>query len=54
MTIYQPGGFLGGEATTTTEKLGGFSGGVAFQIGFRFDTTRPFNDPPVRRPVPRT
>jgi hypothetical protein len=51
VTVYQPGGFLGGQATTTTQQLGGFAGGVAFQIGFRFDTTRPFLDP-VHRLVP--
>jgi hypothetical protein len=49
MVVHQDGGFLGGEPTDTPQQLGGFAGGVALQIGFRFDTTRPFYaDPPPR------
>ena len=53
VVLYQPGGFLGGEPTTTTQHLGGFSGGVALQIGFRLHTTAPLHGP-VQRMVPKT
>lgn len=44
-----------GNATQTTYQVGGFATGAALQIGIRFDTTRPFNDPMPRRiPIPKT
>jgi hypothetical protein len=30
-----------GPATSTTQEVGGFAAGIVFQVGFRFDTTRP-------------
>jgi len=43
-----------GEATQTAYQVGGFATGAALQIGIRFDTTRPFNDPARRIPIPKT
>ena len=37
---YREDNFLGGDPTITTKQLGGFSAGLALQIGFRFDTGR--------------
>jgi len=47
-------GWLGGDATDTAYRVGGFATGAALQIGIRFDTTRPFNDPARRIPIPKT
>ena len=46
-------GWLGGPATDTTHQVGGLAGGIALQFGFRFDTTRPFDDPARRIPIPK-
>ena len=54
MTVREDGGFFGSEPTATTQQVGGFAGGVALQIGFRFDTTRPFHTPPPRAPARST
>jgi len=35
------GNFLTGEETTTSYRLGGYSGGVALRVGVRFDQKRP-------------
>jgi hypothetical protein len=35
------GDFLTGEETTTSYRLGGYSGGVALRVGVRFDQKRP-------------
>ena len=37
---YRDDNFLGGDPSVTTKQLGGFSAGVAAQVGFRFDTGR--------------
>ena len=47
-------GWLGGDPTQTAYQVGGFATGAALQIGIRFDTTRPFNDPARRIPIPTT
>jgi hypothetical protein len=39
MTVQNPG-FLGSETTSTTYQVGGFAGGLALQVGFRYDTKR--------------
>ncbi len=43
---------FGGNPTTETLHMGGVAGGVELQVGFHFDTTRPFTTP-IPRP-PRT
>jgi hypothetical protein len=53
MVVYKEG-WLGGDSTSTTYQVGGFAAGAALQIGIRFDTTRPFNDPARRIPIPKT
>jgi hypothetical protein len=53
MVVYKEG-WLGGDSTSTTYQVGGFAAGAALQIGIRFDTTRPFNDPARRIPIPQT